>query len=545
MRARCVLFVALLALTVLAAPVRSADDKTKTPTLIVRVQSLDGLIADARYLATLAGREEEAKQAEAFLKQFTGEKGIEGLDTKQPMGLYGYLAGNLIDTQAVVLLPVADEQTFVALLKRLNLNPDKDKDGIYSVQLPRPNIPAYFRFANKYVYVTVRDKDVLEEKRLLTPAVVLPAKEVGTASATLNLESFPKELRDLIVGQFELRLGDLKEKKGRETEAQHALRVKTIDEVSGTLKSLLEDGGSVTVQLRIDQQANDLSLSGSLAGRPGTTLAKKIKALADTESAVAGLIGSESAMGAHLTVALPDAVRTAMGPTVDEAVKTMLAQAKDATARELAERYAKALVPTIKDGTLDVAADLRGSSDDKLYTAVMAVRLKNTPDLDRAIRASVEKLPEKEREKVKLDAESVGNVKIHRLDVSKQFDPKAKELLGENPIYVAVRDDALFLAMGENGLKALHGAVKVKPKTVPLVNVEMSLSRLATLIGHTQKAAPDAARKAFGKDKDDDKVYLTLTGGKALQLRAGLKGPVIRFFSLIDKAEKKKGSDDQ
>src|SRR5438270_920146 len=84
---------------------------------------------------------------------------------------------------------------------------------------------------------SARDKDILGEKRLLTPAVVLPAEAVGTASATLNLESFPKELRDLFVGQFEMRLADLKEeKKDRETKAQHDLRVEVIDQVSATLK---------------------------------------------------------------------------------------------------------------------------------------------------------------------------------------------------------------------------------------------------------------------------------------------------------------------
>src|SRR5215472_13160197 len=154
MRARCVACLALLALIVVPAPVRSADDKTKTPTFIVRVQSLDRLIADGRYLATLAGNEEQAKQGEAFLKQLTGEKGIEGLDTKRPMGLYGSLAGDLVNSEVVLLLPLADEQAFVALLKRVNLNPEKDKDGIYSFQPPRSPFPAYFRFANKYVYLT-------------------------------------------------------------------------------------------------------------------------------------------------------------------------------------------------------------------------------------------------------------------------------------------------------------------------------------------------------------------------------------------------------
>src|SRR5215471_21784561 len=222
MRMRCVAVVALLAL---AVPVRAADDK-KTPTLIVRVQSLDGLIADARYLATLAGREEEAKQAEGFLKQFTGEKGIEGIDTKRPMGAYAFLGENVIDSEAVVLLPVADEQAVLALLKRLNLTAEKDKDGVYSFQLPKPNVPIYFRFANKYVYVTARDKDAIEEKRLLAPAVVLPAGEIGATSATFNLEGVPEDIRKMILGQAEMRLGNLKEKQEKETKTQHALREK-------------------------------------------------------------------------------------------------------------------------------------------------------------------------------------------------------------------------------------------------------------------------------------------------------------------------------
>src|SRR5262245_37577297 len=260
MRTRCIAFVALLALTVAPAPLRSADDQTKTPTVIVRVQSLDGLIADARYLATQAGFEEIARQAEGALKTYIGEKGIEGIDTKRPLGAYGFLTDRIHDSEAVALLPVTDEQAVLALLKRLDLNPEKDKDGIYSFQLPKPNIPIYFRFANKYVYITARKKDAIEEKRLLAPAVVLPAGEIGTASATLNLEGVPEDIRKLILGQVEMRVGNLKERQEKETKAQHALREKTIDEIAGTLKSLLDDGGRISLRLSIDQQGNDLSL---------------------------------------------------------------------------------------------------------------------------------------------------------------------------------------------------------------------------------------------------------------------------------------------
>src|SRR6266540_2348012 len=101
MRTRCVAFVALLALAFAPAPLRSADDQAKTPTVIVRVQSLDGLIADARYLATLAGQGELATQAEGVLKTYIGEKGIEGIDTKRPMGVYGFLTERIHNSEAV------------------------------------------------------------------------------------------------------------------------------------------------------------------------------------------------------------------------------------------------------------------------------------------------------------------------------------------------------------------------------------------------------------------------------------------------------------
>src|SRR5262249_44260411 len=154
------------------------------------------------------------------------------------------------------------------------------------------------------------------------------------------------------------------------------------------------------------------------------------------------------------------------------------------------------------------------SAGDKLFTAVAGIRLKDAKDLDKAIRATVEKLPEAGRNKIKLDADSEGDVKVHRMDVGGEFPAKAKEQFGEKPIYFAVRDDARLFGVGENGLKALKEAVKAKVKTVPLAKIEMSLSRLTTLIQGDQKTIAQAAQKAFGKDKDDDKVYLTLTAGK-------------------------------
>ena len=46
-----------------------------------------------------------------------------------------------------------------------------------------------------------------------------------------------------------------------------------------------------------------------------------------------------------------------------------------------------------------------------------------------------------------------------QVNAQKNFDEKAKQALGENPVYLAFRDDAAFIALGDNGVGALKDAL--------------------------------------------------------------------------------------
>src|SRR3989442_11722392 len=110
---RRIIFIALLGLAASAAPVLlSAADAPAPPTLIIRLQSIDHLIADVKYLAGVAGRADEAKRLDAQLKQVF-PNGIQGIDTKRPLGLYASLDpnGNVIESNGVLLVPVKDEKS--------------------------------------------------------------------------------------------------------------------------------------------------------------------------------------------------------------------------------------------------------------------------------------------------------------------------------------------------------------------------------------------------------------------------------------------------
>src|SRR5262249_46273437 len=100
MRSRLVPFIALACLIFAPAAARPDDTKTskKAPALILRIRSLDSIIADFSYLAAQVGKEEEAKQAVELLKERTGGKGLDGVDTKKPMGGYVFAGPNGTDS---------------------------------------------------------------------------------------------------------------------------------------------------------------------------------------------------------------------------------------------------------------------------------------------------------------------------------------------------------------------------------------------------------------------------------------------------------------
>src|SRR5262249_28765627 len=157
------------------------------------------LISNFRYLGGLVGREEEAKQIEGLIKaKAGGPKGLEGIDAKRPMALYGMFGEGGIETgSAIALIPIADEKAFLGLIENLGAKYEKEKDGLYQVTSDQVPAPIFFRFAHKYAYVTALNKDALDKDKLLLPAAVLPAGKAPVFSVTLRIDQVPEALRDL------------------------------------------------------------------------------------------------------------------------------------------------------------------------------------------------------------------------------------------------------------------------------------------------------------------------------------------------------------
>jgi hypothetical protein len=523
-----------------AVPARAADDKPAAPTFFVRMKSIENLVADAKYLAEVADKADDFKQYEGVYKSMLKGNSLEGIDITKPIGAYGYLGANLVDSKVIALVPVADEKAFLDFLATKNIKPEKDKDGVYSLNLPNLPQTVYFRFDNKYAYVTLDDKNNIDPKALLEPGKVLPNNATSVLSVTVDIDKIPAELKKVIIGQSANQIAGLKDMKQEgETDAQQRLRIAVADEAADLVKTLVNDGGELTLSWDVDRTKGDLSLSLGLSGKPDTKLAKMFADLGAAKSVGAGLIGKDSALNGLVHLSLPERVRKAMEPVIDEGFKKALEEEKDKDKRDAGEKVFKAIGPTLKAGEIDFGVNLRGPTTSGKYAMVLAAKVQDGAGLNQTLKDVVKVLPEKDRKNVTLDFAKAGNVSIHKVEGS-ELDQQAKDVFGDGPAFFAIRDDAVMMALGDGALEALKDALAGKPGASKPLQFEASVDRLWKLAPPDErKVAEEAAKKAFAQKPGADKITVVLEGGKSLKLSFKAKAAIVTFFAYLAENQNK------
>jgi hypothetical protein len=533
MRLRGLSHVACLCLLAVPAPSFAAPKPEKpakdAPGLIIRVRSIDGLLSDFKYVAKQVGKEDKAEEVEKFILSKAGKDGLAGIDTTRPLGLYGTVGPAVVDSTAVALIPVADETAVLGLLEGLNMKAEKDDDDVYTVQPEGSRVPVFFRFANKYAYVTAQNKGSIDKDKLLDPATIFPKGDTALLTVVGHIDQIPKGLKNSILTLVEDRIKD--RKLSGDTEAQNALLKQLIDDLIQQLASLSADGDALEFRVELSRKTNEFNVELGLSGTKDTKLAGTIKKLGEVQSLFGGLPTKDSALSGLVRVTIPEKLREALAPVLDEVVGKKLEG-------DVAKTVA-ALKPTLKAGELDAAVELRGPSSDKLYTAIVGVKIEEGDALEKLGRKVIAGLPESEKKKIKLDVAKTGDVAIHQLDISGILDAEAKALFSDKPAYVAFRKDAVLIAVGADGLNAIKEAVALKPQKGKAISFEMSLARLAPLMEKETPGATGFAEEAFGKLKDADKFRLTLEGGDSVKLRLTMKTQIIKFGILVDEAKKK------
>jgi len=530
-------------------PARAEDSsKAVEPTMVIRLKSLDGIISDAKYLAGLAGQADKAAEADAAIQALAGAKGLAGtgLDTSRPIAIYAIVGGGGLDSKGVVMLPVANETAFMEMLSdivgRFGVTGKKDDDGVYVFAIPGAPVQVCIRFANKYAYVAAGlDRSAVEPANLLPPTskslTAAPGELVGL---TFNIDRIPDMLKQIALQQLQVQLAAAKDKKApNETSAQAAFKAQVLEFAFQRIKMFLTQAGAAEVKVVIDRAAGDISLQGSLTAKPGTELSREITDTTNRPTAFGGI--NADALRTILNLAVPEVLRQSLSAVVDEGIEQAIQKEKDPTKKEIARKVLTAIGPTLKAGVLDATGGITGPNAAGHFTAFAAVQVKDGKGIEKALKDLCDQIPAKERDAVKLDAETIGGISVHKIMPRPHLDEHLRMLFGdEAAVLVAFRADAAFIVFGDPGATAtMKSLIESKPgKAGAMIDVRGSIARLAGMDKDNGPKAQKAAEEVFGRNpRGKDIVSFRVEGGRAITVKFSLKADILKFGSRMNESK--------
>jgi hypothetical protein len=529
---------------IVAGPMRADDAQPTEPAVIVRLKSFDGLLADVKFLANVAGKAEEAKQIDGILQALPIKNGLAGtgLDTKRPFYFYAIATPDAISSHGSLMIPIADEKAFMSFLGdtlgNFGMSVNKGSDNIHSIGLPNVPFELFFTVADKYAYITVRDRDALTASRRIAAAKLAGGGDSTVASASIRLDRIPDMLKQMALSQFEVHVAEARDKKGpNETSAQTRLKLAVIDLASKRIKGLVRDGNSLDVALTIDRTSQDISWETNLTGKPGSELAKEIAGLAEKTSLFASSLAPAVNVGLNLTI--PEELREAAVGAIKEGVEKAIQNEKDEQKRALAKKALDTLLPIVQAGQIDANLSVLGDSAGK-YTVAFGMKVPDGAAIERLVKDDlVPTIPADKRRIVTLDAMTIGGYRVHRaVPPSKEvLSADERQFFGDSPTaLIAFPENRVVFCIGADADSAIKSLLASKTaKAAAPFSATVSIMKIAPLRDPKRREDLEkVAKETFANaPSGSDLITLTVQGGPSLKVKWSAKAMGITFFTKV------------
>ncbi len=524
-------FVLLFPTTLPSSTAPAPDAGGATPTLVVRVQPIDRLLDDVRYLAKKFGHIEDPKELEAKMLEMLGLDNLAatGIDTKKPIGAYVFIAADVTESTAVGMLPVADEKTLLAMVGKYEVKADKIEDNFYSLAIPDMPLPMFVRFANGYAYVTALHKEALAIEKLLPPARIFAGNETATLAATLMADQIPDAARKMALDWIAENIKEAAEHEDNDVaKSQIAVYQKWTE-------MFAQDSKESTLKVNFERASGELAFAFNVTPKQGTKLATEVAAIKPGQSLFTKLVGAAGAINlavnSHVDAEITKVAVKLFQDANDDLFSMFNIEIEDEKTKEEVRKLFRALVPSLETGSLDGAVTMRGPGA-KHYTGLMGLKLKDGKKIEEQIRKLVDVLPKEQRDRFKLDKEKVAGFAVHSFnqgDDNEYF----KKIFGDETVFFAIRDDAIVVGVGENSAKAVGETLAaLSPLPAPAVQFDVTAGKLKPFFDTFDENTYTIVRQVLGTDDRLRLYHVTLEGGAAfkatvsvsLQVFAGLFG---------------------
>lgn len=508
----------------------------------VSVKSADAGLSDFRFLAPLVGHKDRVKELNDFLDKANGK--LDGVETKKPFGLYVNWPAKITDFQSLEFpvlfyLPIGDEKQFLDLLPKFGYKVAREKDGLYKLTLPDDD-ELFFRFAHGHAHAA--PKAAWLEGKLADPATFVSAGgQKSAVVASVRFEHFPKEYKLLVdvahkelmkeVGsEFDNLLGG-SDKHAGESELQYRQRqagIKQLKEVfkviKGAFTGLVEQARELTFTLDVDQPANTLVAELKLVPRPDTDLAAfgDYAAKARTQF---GYLMNRASVGVHLH--LPAMSKNLDGTVFNaEQMRSFSSNFLHPRYRDLMTKYMEVLFSTLAADGLDVGVAVHDLATENDTKVILGLKVQNGRKLEHMLRDFHKNLPTLQKRDIVIDWTHARHLdaRIHKLQMPGEFEE----------VYLAFRDDVVFVSFGRHGLKttqdALDGFQRATPSPSPMMRVDLASDVFLRFSENLNRLGQSLSRR----ERDKIKAELTLTGGKDVRLRLEVSAHLLRMFADAD-----------
>ena len=455
------------------------------------------------------------------------------VDTARP--LFGYLSMNAEAPTVVltVLIPVKDEPSFRKMIAGVVGKVAEGKDGVLSFEVPGERdaegkpVSAFVRFANQHAYVTYKDAAAVALNRIPTPSQVVAGDPTAGISARLYMDRMPDVFRHQAIGgvqQFKATMnGGMTGGPGGPMWAmaftQMVLFGGPMFQMLPLSEPAIRDGQELTLNVRYERARLNLSLDATLTAKSGSELSKLTAALKPATSLFPQMLGADWAARGLIRGTVPAELLKLIVPQMEAGIAQ--APKEDAVWGAFAGTIGESLLPSLREGEMDLAGGLAGPGKEDRYGIVGGLRIKDAANVEKALRAAVKALPQAVQAMFKIDAATVGGVKVHQLLLPPLPEP-AKSIFGESTVHIAFRPDAVIVAFGDGAPGAIEPALTAKPAQTKQTFVDASGRKLLPLVTKIDADVGKKFKAFLGTDIDRVPILeMAVEGGSALKVRYG------------------------
>lgn len=517
-----------------------------TPSMQIRLRSLTELLNKAEYVANLFDQGETIRGIKAllFLSRLQG-KGVEGIHPDRPLGAYAFFKPDVIDSSVVLLIPIANQEAFLKLLKeRLNLKVDKEKEQMYKLAVPEDlPLPAigidhlYVRLEQDYAYVARYETD-LDPKRLIPAKTFFGGDDKATISVALRLDHLSNDLKKFVLGEFEMNIEEGMRNDPPPDEVGKLLAPWFKNQLMNALQVSVLDASELRLQLDIDEKKGELIGELSVTPVADSLLAQNLRTFAKRQSLPAGIvqIATPSAVSAGIHWGLTPLARREFAQVAEQIAAEVVKKAAPEE-RDLVEGLFKAILPTLQAGEGDLMAALLPADRQGRHKLLAAATVQQGPAIEKYFKSIAPILSTVELADFSFDREIINGFRIHKVVIN-GLPERAEQVFGTSTLWLAVTERCVVVSIEENG-ELLRTALKQgRPVSVPLLGLHASAAELLPVLApHLRPDEIKALQKeAFGDNPPPrrDQLSLQVTAGEKLTIRIQAHGPAIRLLWVAD-----------